>query len=146
MRCRASVRHTFDGFRKMKLIGVIICLMCASGCTSPINKATSVEDRALWNKHCEAAHGAAYRWLSRSHYGTQPWFVEGESLVYADRELIALRYHAAFIFGRKDHQRLKEYETARQATHVVEYDLKTKQWSLVGSEHKNWRKNIQQEN
>mgnify|MGYP000942077042 CR=1 FL=1 len=121
----------------MKNIVILLFLFLASGCTAPSLTSPSPEDKAQWEAHRQEAHGAAYNWLSRSHYGTQPWFVEGESLVYSERKLVALRYHAAFVFGSKNQERLKEYDMTRQATHVVEYNLKTKQWSLVYPEHKN---------
>jgi len=88
---------------------------------------------SLWNNYREQATGEAFRLggLSRSHFGGTPWFVEGESLVYEKGELVALRYHMAFVFGGNNKKRMEELQKNKSATHIVQYDLGTKKWSLV---------------
>jgi hypothetical protein len=86
---------------------------------------------AEWEAHVAKAQGKAFRLggLSRSHFGGAPWFEPDDSLVHDETELVALRYHMAFVM--RDGRKAQELREARKATHVIQLDLKTEKWSLI---------------
>ena len=108
---------------------VLVFLVCGCGGMSE-NKSLEA-DKAIWQQHREIAKARAYQWLTRSHYNTTPWFVEGESLVHADGKLVALRYHMAAVSGIRKHDYLKQLQTHRQATHIIQYSFVKHEWTLV---------------
>jgi hypothetical protein len=108
---------------------VSVFLIC--GCGGIAENKSLDADKAIWQRHRELAKARAYNWLPRSHYNTTPWFVEGESMVHENGKLVALRYHMAAVGGRGQHDHLKQLETQRQATHIIQYSLVKHEWTLV---------------
>jgi len=112
---------------------VLVFLIC--GCGGMAENKSLDADKAIWQQHRKLAKARAYQWLSRSHYNTTPWFVEGESLVHADGKLVALRYHMAAVRGRRKQDYLKQLQTHRQATHIIQYSFVKHEWTLVHPDH-----------
>ncbi len=108
-----------------------LLMLTFSGCAGVGSTDIAETDKVLWQKYAELAHARAYYWLSRSCYGTAPWFVEGQSLVYEGKRLVALRYHMAFVSGPTHGDMLKQYQSQKRATHILEYNFINREWRLI---------------
>jgi hypothetical protein len=98
-------------------------------------------DKALWEQHRDVAQSRVYTWLRRSHWNSEPWYVDGESLVYEKNKLVALRYHMAHgmmnVKDSMDHTRTLERQ--KQPNLLLEYSFVDQEWILVLPKRENAR-------